>query len=69
MPANVTLTDRMDFLAVGAELAAHLTVAARERSTDGLGYAVVTLTREQLEAAAMAFALLAAHGAPVVEGD
>lgn len=58
---------RYEFLAAGAELAAHLTVAARESDVDTLGRAVILLTRDQLEAAAMAFALLAAADAPVVE--
>lgn len=63
---DTALQTRFEFLAAGAELAAHLTLAARERSVEGLGTAVVTLTRDQLEAACMAFALLAATGSPVV---
>lgn len=64
---DTALADRMEFLAAGAELAAHLTLAARAGSVDKLGTAVVLLTRDQLEAACMSFALLAATGAPVVD--
>jgi hypothetical protein len=67
--SETALTTRMEFLSAGAEVAAMLTVAARERSVEGLGTAVITLTRDQLEAAAMAFALLAASGAPVVDEE
>lgn len=63
---DTALETRFEFLTAGAEVAAHLTVAAREGSVETLGGAVVLLTRDQLEAAAMAFALLAATGAPVV---
>lgn len=65
---ETALQTRMDFLAAGAELAAMLTVAARDRSVDELGTAVAMLTRDQLEAVAMSFALLAATGSPVVDG-
>lgn len=66
--SDTALETRFEFLAAGAEVAAHLTVAARDRDVAGLGTAVVCLTRDQLEAAAMAFALLAATGSPIV-GD
>lgn len=67
--ADSALQIRFEFLSAGAELAAHLTVAAREADVDAVGRAVVHLTRDQLEAACMAFALLAAGGAPVVEAE
>jgi hypothetical protein len=65
--ADTAIQIRFEFLAAGAELAAHLTHAATEGEVDGLGTAVVLLTRDQLEAACMAFALLAVSGAPVVD--
>jgi len=64
---DTALQDRYEFLAAGAELAATLTVAAREKNVEGLGWSVVLLTRDQLEAACMAYALLTATGAPVVD--
>jgi len=63
--SDTTLQDRHEFIAAGHDLAAYLTHVARDGSVGDLGAAVVGLTRDQLEAASMAFALLAAEGAPV----
>lgn len=67
--SETALETRMGYLAAGAELAAMLTHAARTDKVDALGGAVVLLTRDQLEAATMAFALLAATGSPVVDDE
>jgi 2-phosphoglycerate kinase len=61
------LERRMAYLEAGANIAADLTRDAAENNVEALGAAVVNLTRDQLEAAAMSFAILAAHGAPVVD--
>jgi hypothetical protein len=62
-PADIQA--RWEYLAAGAQLAANLTLVAREQSLEHLGAAVALLTRDQLEASVMALALLA----PPAKGD